>query len=244
MTQPHKLLSIIIPVYNEQATIAEVVNRVWSVELPLDREIIVIDDGSTDSTVEELKSVRGKIKEIHVGERNVGKGFAVRTGLTRAAGDIILIQDADLELDPAEFGRLLDPLLKDGADVVYGSRFLGSNRIPAVRRLANKLLTLATNLLLGTRLTDMGTAYKVFSRSVADSMELRCDRFDIDPEITCEIARNGFEIVEVPITYSPRTRSEGKKIKWHDGIRALVALGRGAYRPRTLPRRSEDIPQP
>ena len=227
---PRQLLSIIIPVYNEQGTIAEVIERVSLTEISVDKEIIVVDDGSTDGTIDNLHLVKDKIKEIHVGDRNIGKGFAVRLGLARAAGDFILIQDADLELNPSEYHRLLEPLIDGRSQVVYGSRFMSSNRVPLVRRVANLILTFFTNKVLGTALTDMGTAYKVFSREVADRLELTCDRFDIDPEITCEIVRNGYEILEVPITYSPRTRLEGKKIRWHDGFRAIAALIRGRYR--------------
>jgi len=229
---PRQLLSIIIPVYNEQATIAEVINRVSSTDISIDMEIIVVDDGSTDATVENLASVRHKVKEIHVSDRNVGKGYAVRLGIARSTGDFILIQDADLELDPGEYHRLLDPLIQGRTAVVFGSRFLSSNEIPILRRLANQALTRLANTLLGTELTDMETAYKVFTREVADRLELTCDRFDIEPEITCQIVKNGYSILEVPITYNPRSKSEGKKIRWHDGFRAIVTLIQG--RPRRL----------
>ena len=227
---PRQLLSIVIPVYNEQATIAEVIERVSFTEISLDKEIIVVDDGSTDGTIDNLNLVKDKIKEIHVGDRNIGKGYAVRLGLARATGDFILIQDADLELDPAEYHRLLEPLIEGRSQVVFGSRFLSFNRVPPVRRVANLILTFLTNQVLGTSLTDMGTAYKVFSREVADQFQLTCDRFDIDPEITCEIVQNGYRILEVPITYNPRTHSEGKKIRWHDGFRAITALLRRRLR--------------
>src|SRR3954452_25441504 len=158
-----QLLSVIIPVYNEQQTISELIEKVLAVDLPIPMEIIVVDDGSTDGTVEILHSVKHRISKTHLSEINSGKGSAVRLGLQLAEGDIILIQDADLELDPTDYSNLLKPLLEGTSSVVYGSRFLGDNQIPATRRLANRFLTQSTNLLFGSRLTDMETAYKVFT---------------------------------------------------------------------------------
>lgn len=230
MPKPYRLLSVIIPVFNEQATIAEVIDMVSRVELPIEREIIVVDDGSTDSTAAILHTISPKIREIHIATENMGKGSAVRIGLRLARGDLILIQDADLELDANEYDRLLAPILSGEANVVYGSRFLRPNKVPIMRKFANRFLTALTNLLFGTSLTDMETAYKVFTAEVAGNLVLTADRFDIEPEITAEITKNGHKIIEVPITYRPRTLLEGKKIKWHDGIRAVWMLVRTRFR--------------
>jgi glycosyltransferase involved in cell wall biosynthesis len=224
MPESYKLLSVIIPVYNEKSTISEVIEKVSQVDLPIEKEIIVVDDGSTDGTVEILQTSKVKLANTYLTPVNVGKGAAVRIGLTLAKGDIILIQDADLELDPGEYKQLLEPILKGKTKAVYGSRFLGENRVALVRRLANYFLTFSTNVLFRTKLTDMETAYKVFTAEVANKLQLEANRFEIEPEITAQIVRHGFTILEVPITYRPRTKFEGKKIKWKDGIKALATL--------------------
>ena len=224
MPESYKLLSVIIPVYNEKTTISEVIEKVWAVELPIEKEIIVVDDGSTDGTVEVLQSNSVKLKHTYLTPINIGKGAAVRIGLTLAKGEIILIQDADLELDPNEYKQLIEPILNGRASVVYGSRFLGENRVAPLRRFANYFLTFTTNLLFRTKLTDMETAYKVFTSEVAKNLSLEANRFEIEPEITAQIARKGFKIAEVPISYNPRTKSEGKKINWKDGFKALWTL--------------------
>jgi glycosyltransferase involved in cell wall biosynthesis len=224
MSATYKLLSVIIPVYNERTTISEVIEKVSAVDLPIEKEIIVVDDGSTDGTLESLESSREKITNTYLTPVNIGKGAAVRIGLTLVRGDIILIQDADLELDPNEYQQLLRPIFDGKTSVVYGSRFLGANRVSPLRRFANYFLTFTTNLFFRTNLTDMETAYKVFTSEVAASLKLEANQFEIEPEITAQIAKNGFKIMEVPISYRPRTKFEGKKIKWKDGLKALWTL--------------------
>lgn len=218
------LLSVIIPVYNEHSTVGEVIDAIGALNLPLAHEVIVVDDGSDDGTGEMLRQRSGSIR-IFTNNVNKGKGSAVRVGLEHARGSILLLQDADLETDPNEYEMLLRPILDGKASAVYGSRFLRKgNRVPFVRRAANSLLTTLTNILYGTSLTDMETAFKVFTSELAGKMELTAERFEIEPEITAEICRLGFEIVEVPVTYRPRTRLEGKKIRFRDGIRAVITL--------------------
>jgi len=226
---PPLKLSVVIPVYNEQETIGEVIRRVYDADLgPLTKEIIVSDDGSTDATaaiVRRYAEEMGDVITVHTSPINLGKGAAVRLGISYAAGDIVIIQDADLELDPAEYVQILEPIVAGRADVVYGSRFLGrSNRVRLRTRLANRLLTALTNLLFGARLTDMETAYKAFRREVVAGLKLRCVRFDFEPEITAKLLRAGYSIHEVPIRYTPRTQDEGKKIGWIDGLEAIYTL--------------------
>ena len=222
-------LSIVIPVYNEAQTIGEVVERVWAVDLgDIEREVIIANDGSTDATRATLDasnwSSDSRVKRYD-SPINLGKGAAVRLGLAFATGDVLLVQDADLELDPNEYGRLLAPILEGRAQIVYGSRFLApSHRIALRRRLANRFLTILTNILFGARLTDMETAYKVFRREALDGIKLRCVGFDFEPEITARFLMAGRRIVEVPIRYNPRRADEGKKIRWIDGVDALYAL--------------------
>ncbi len=224
MPVTYRLLSVIIPVYNEKTTISEVIEKVSAVELPIEKEIIVVDDGSTDGTIESLENAKGKITKTYLTPINIGKGAAVRIGLTLVKGDIILIQDADLELNPNEYKQLLQPILEGKTSVVYGSRFLGENGVAPLRRIANYFLTFTTNIFFKTKLTDMETAYKVFTSEVAQCLTLEANQFEIEPEITAQIAKNGFKILEVPISYRPRTKFEGKKIKWKDGIKALWTL--------------------
>jgi dolichol-phosphate mannosyltransferase len=222
-------LTVVIPVYNEQDTISEVVERVCAVDLgDLEKEIIISDDGSTDATpvaVEKARKEHAEVVRVHTSPTNLGKGAAVRLGMSLATGDVIIIQDADLELDPTEYSRILEPLLTNRAEVVYGSRFLKpTSHIPMKTQLANRFLTLLTNLLFGSHLTDMETAYKAFSRDVIAGIRLRCVRFDFEPEVTAKLLRAGYRIYEVPISYNPRTAEEGKKISWIDGIEAVYAL--------------------
>jgi len=215
-------LSVVIPVYNEQASLRDVVQRVEGVDY--DKEIILVDDGSTDGSreiLEEYKDREGYHVLFHA--RNRGKGAALRTGFACATGDVIIIQDADLEYNPKDYAMLLEPILDGRADVVYGSRFLGGpHRVLFYwHYVGNKFLTTLSNMLTNLNLTDMETGYKVFSKKVIDSINLKCDRFGFEPEITSKIARRNFRIYEVPISYSGRDYSEGKKITWKDGMAAL-----------------------
>jgi glycosyltransferase involved in cell wall biosynthesis len=221
-------LSIVIPVYNEEQFIAEVLQRVVSVPLDgVDKEIIVVDDGSTDASFEIVQQfARGtQGVQVYAAPINLGKGAAVRIGMSHASGALILVQDADLELDPNEYPNLLAPALSDGAKVVYGSRF--KNPPPGISRVylwGNRFLVWVTNVLYGARITDMETCYKLLSADVVAQLRLRCVGFDIEPEITAKVLRAGFKIVEVPISYSPRTSEEGKKLSWRDGLDALYTL--------------------
>ena len=222
-------LSIIIPVYNEEQTIAEVIERVWLVDLgDMDREVIIANDGSSDGTRQAIDAspwINDPRVKTYNSPINLGKGAAVRLGLAFATGDILLVQDADLELDPNEYGRLLAPILDGRTQIVYGSRFLApSGRVALRRRLANRFLTVLTNILFGGNLTDMETAYKVFKREALDGIRLRCVGFDFEPEVTAKILRSGRHILEVPIGYQPRREDEGKKIRWIDGVDAIYAL--------------------
>lgn len=222
-------LSIIIPVYNEQSTVASVIEQVCRVHLAdLDKEIIIADDGSSDNTpavLAKLEKDHPEIITVHTSLINLGKGAAIRFGLEYTTGDIILIQDADLELDPSEYPALLEPILRGQTDVVYGSRFRKpSNRIPLRTRLANRFLTELTNLLYGARLTDMATAYKVFRSDIIKGLTLRSARFEFEPEVTAKLLRSGHKIVEIPISYRPRSVQEGKTISWLDGIEYVYTL--------------------
>jgi glycosyltransferase involved in cell wall biosynthesis len=224
-------LSVIIPVYNEEQTIQEVLERVAAVNIDLGgiaMEIVIANDGSTDGTrraIDERRLPPALPVHVYHSPINLGKGAAVRMGLAFATGDVLLIQDADLELDPAEYTRLLQPILDGRADVVYGSRFLSpSGRVSMKTRTANRFLTMLTNVLFGARLTDMETAYKVMRKEALEGLRLRCVGFDIEPELTARLLRAGRRIVEVPISYNPRRVDEGKKMRWIDGVDAVYAL--------------------
>jgi len=218
-------LSVVIPVYNEAGNIKEIIKRVQAQQLA--NEIVVVDDGSTDGTRDLLKDLDGRDKlRIILHERNQGKGAAVVTGMRAAQGDILLIQDADLEYDPRDYPQLLQPILEDIADVVYGSRFLGGPRRVAMfwHMVANKLLTVMTNILYNTILTDMETGYKVFRRQVIEGMTIKARRFDFEPEVTAKVLKRRYRIFEVPITFNPRDYSQGKKIKLKDAFSAVWTL--------------------
>ena len=218
-------LSVIIPVYNEVESIQVILKRVQ--EQNLAHEIVVVDDGSKDGTRDVLKELDGKggVRVI-LHEHNKGKGAAVRTGMSAAQGDVLLIQDADLEYDPRDYSTLLKPLNEGIADVVYGSRFMGASRRVTMfwHQVANKMLTFMTNILYNTILTDMETGYKVFRREILDGMVLHANSFDFEPEFTAKILKRKFRIFEVPITFNPREYSEGKKIKLHDAFEAVWTL--------------------
>tara|TARA_B100000686_G_scaffold37912_1_gene39350 strand:+ start:581 stop:1270 length:690 start_codon:yes stop_codon:yes gene_type:complete len=221
-------LSVIIPVYNEESTIAEVIRRVANVVIEgVDKEIIVADDGSTDQTSSIIANTQRdeSIIKVHTSLINLGKGAAVRFGLEYATGDVIIIQDADLELNPEEYIKLLEPILNGESDVVYGSRFMKRNpNIPTITRFANRFLTLLGNMMFSGGLTDMETAYKVFKSSVAKQISLRSVGFEFDAEITAKILLAGNKIREVPITYNPRSKIEGKKLSWKDGVKTIYIL--------------------
>jgi glycosyltransferase involved in cell wall biosynthesis len=227
--QPTKLrkLSVIVPVFNERNTVVEVVRRMRAVELPdgVEREIIVVDDGSDDGTRDVLKQLGDSTVRIVLHNHNRGKGAAVRTGLTHANGEYVLIQDADLEYDPEDWPRLLNPVLRGRARVVYGSRFTGERRnMLLLHWIGNRFLSMVTNVLYNTTLSDMETCYKLVERELMAQLHLRSERFEIEPEITAKLLKRGERIYEVPISYSGREFHEGKKITWHDGLFALRTL--------------------
>ena len=228
---PPKLrkLSVIVPVFNERTTLVEALRRMRTVELPdgIEREIIVVDDGSDDGSRDVLRQLGDSTVRVLSHGYNRGKGAAVRTGLEVASGDYVLIQDADLEYDPEDWPKLIAPVLRGRARVVYGSRFTGERRnMLFLHWIGNRMLSLVTNILYNTTLSDMETCYKLIDRSLLLELGLRCDRFDIEPEITSKILKRRIRIYEVPISYAGREFDEGKKITWRDGFAALWTLAK------------------
>jgi glycosyltransferase involved in cell wall biosynthesis len=220
-------LSVVVPVYNERNTLVEILRRMRKVELPdgIETEIIVVDDGSTDGTRDVLKQLGDSTVRVVLHQQNRGKGAAVRTGFEHCTGDYVLVQDADLEYDPEEWPKLLAPVLRGKARVVYGSRFTGERRnMLFLHWVGNRFLSLVTNVLYNTTLSDMETCYKLIDRRLLDDMHLQADKFDIEPEITAKILKRKIRIYEVPISYTGREFDEGKKITWRDGFSALATL--------------------
>ena len=221
-------VSIVIPVFNEASTVSTLVDKVRA--LDLDKELIIINDGSSDGTREALAPFAGSPGiTIHHNPVNLGKGASVRIGFSLSHGDIVTIQDADLELEPSEIYKLIEPIVRDEADVVYGSRFLGKGLVEGRKGqlsfyLANRMLATLTNVLYGSNLTDIETCYKVFRRDVLSQITLRASRFEIEPEVTAQVLKRHLRIVELPIGYSPRTAQDGKKISWRDGFAAIYTL--------------------
>ncbi len=221
----YRSLTVIVPVFNERVTVAEVIRRMRAVELPLVLQIIAVDDGSSDGSDKVLGALEDSTVRVIRHKVNQGKGAAIRTGLAEARGDLILIQDADLEYDPNDWPRLLDPILRGKARVVYGSRFTGErkNMLP-LHWMGNRLLSLVTNVLYSSTLSDMETCYKLFDAQVLEGITIVSNKFDFEPEITAKVLRRGHRIYEVPISYAGREHDEGKKITWRDGFGALKAL--------------------
>ncbi len=223
-------LSILIPVFNEARTLRELLAQVDAAAVAgLQRELIIVDDGSTDGTreiLEHLDGLQTPFRVVFHGQ-NMGKGAAIRTALTYATGDLVLVQDADLEYDPRDYEDLVTPILRGRADVVYGSRLRGGKPVRDFSLLylwGNKFVTLATNLLYGAALTDMETCYKVFRADVIKNIQIRANRFDFEPEVTAKVLRRGYKLVELPIAYYGRPHAEGKKLTWRDGFSALWTL--------------------
>ena len=222
-------LSVVIPVYNEAATVAKLVDAVRGADAGLPKEIVLVDDCSTDGTGAALEALKGRYPELVLlrHNRNQGKGAALRTGFAAATGDIVLVQDADLEYDPHEYPLLLRPILDGRADVVYGSRFVGGGPHRVVffwHYLGNKLLTTLSNMMTNLNLTDMEVCYKVFRREVLQAIRIRENRFGFEVEVTAKVAKHKFRIYEVPVSYYGRDYSEGKKVGWKDGFRALWCI--------------------
>ena len=219
-------LSVIIPVFNEKKTIKEIIKRVLAVKIP--KEIIIVDDYSTDGTKEILKKIKNKDIKVVFHEKNCGKGIAIRTGIKHVSGDIVIIQDADLEYEPKDYLKLVEPIAKGETKVVYGTRFPKGGKRPSIFKnsffLANRILTIMSNVLYNAKITDEPTCYKVFDSEALKSINLKCERFEFCPEVTAKVRKKGYQIKELPISYYPRSVEEGKKIKWKDGLEAIWTL--------------------
>jgi glycosyltransferase involved in cell wall biosynthesis len=221
----YRKLSVIVPVFDERNTVVEIVRRMRAVDLPVDLEVVIVDDGSTDGTRDVLRQLADSTVRVITHEANRGKGAAIRSGLAQVTGDLVLVQDADLEYDPEDWPKLLTPILRGKARVVYGSRFTGERRnMLFLHWVGNRFLSLVTNVLYNTTLSDMETCYKLFDRSLLDGITLRAQRFEFEPEVTAKILRRGIRIYEVPISYTGREFDEGKTITWRDGFIALWTL--------------------
>ena len=224
-TKDYRKLSVIVPVFDERNTVVEIVRRMRAVDLPVDLEIVIVDDGSTDGTRDVLRQLADSTVRVITHDANRGKGAAIRSGLAHVSGDLVLVQDADLEYDPEDWPKLLAPILRGKARVVYGSRFTGERRnMLFLHWVGNRFLSLVTNVLYNSTLSDMETCYKLFDRSLLDGITLRAQRFEFEPEVTAKILRRGVRIYEVPISYAGREFHEGKKITWRDGLLALWTL--------------------
>ncbi|MFH1692108.1 MAG: glycosyltransferase family 2 protein [Candidatus Omnitrophota bacterium] len=222
-------LSIIMPIYNEEATLKHIIEKILSVDI--DKELIIVNDGSIDRSSQILDTIKNDSIKIIKHSHNQGKGSAIKTGLSCVTGDIVVIQDADLEYDPADYIRLVEPIVAGEAKVVYGSRFLiKGNSISKSYYAANRFLTFLTNLLHGSRLTDMETCYKVFCTDILKGLDLDSDGFEIEPELTIKALKKGYKIREVPIFYQARSYREGKKITWKDAIKTLLTIFRYKFR--------------
>ncbi len=223
-----KSISIIIPLYNEEETAAELVKKVLSLKLPLEKQILAVDDGSTDSTYEIIEQVSKTHPEVTIlkHRKNAGKGAALQTAFSHTRGDIVIIQDGDLEYDPAEIPKVIKPLVEGKADLVYGSRFLKNPRRNFLFffYLGNKLLTYISNIFTSFKTTDMETCYKAFKKELIENMELKEKRFGVEPELTAKFSKKRPRFAEIPIKYKGRAKKEGKKIKWKDGIKAIYCI--------------------